>query len=249
VTDAQADKVYQIFKANYSRTTCQMDCLYQSHRNNCQCLMLVDRSQFKEEVLKTTPFCTPKQFTECIGSLPDNDAVQASVKECLAHCYSPCDSYRYDMRASYAKMHEPAYSRFQLPPNVTTKQLIDLRIAFSRLEYAELIQQPLASFADLVANMGGQINLWMGASLISLFEMMFMTFGFVVWSCYMKVLKRKQKKGEEIGAKLGQGQKKVYESIGDIAGLFVGGSKRVKGHGWEITLIFSKSFISYITLM
>lgn len=62
LTDEQAGDVFQIFKANYSRTTCQMDCLFQSHRNNCQCLMLVDKSQIKDSVLSDTGFCSPSKF-------------------------------------------------------------------------------------------------------------------------------------------------------------------------------------------
>lgn len=126
-----------------------------------------------------------------MATLPNNDEAQKAVNACLAHCHPPCESYRYDMRASHAKLYEPSYAHIPLPTNVTAKQLVDLRVAFSRLEYAELIQKPSASFADLVSNVGGHINLWMGASLISLFEMTFMAVGFLLWTCYMKLLKKK----------------------------------------------------------
>jgi len=195
--ESDSSDLFQIFKANYTRTTCQMDCLYQSHKNACNCLLLVDKSQIRDDVLNETGFCSPQQFADCIGTLPDNETVQRAVNQCLSNCNASCESYRYDMRASYAKLYEPHYSKFKLPPNVTANQLIDLRVAYRRLEYAELIQQPSASFADMVSNLGGQLNLWLSASMVGLLEMGFTAIGFCIWSLYVKVFKTKKSEDDE----------------------------------------------------
>lgn len=85
---------------------------------------------------------------------------EKAVNACAQQCHTPCKSFRYEMRSSKAKLHGPSFDRLSLPPNVTAKNLIELRVAYSRKEIVRLIQSPSSSFADLVSNLGGQINLW-----------------------------------------------------------------------------------------
>lgn len=62
VDEEGGQKRLQIFKGTYSRTVCQMDCLYQAHRNACNCILPIDKNQVKDEVMNDTMFCGPKQF-------------------------------------------------------------------------------------------------------------------------------------------------------------------------------------------
>lgn len=50
-------ELYRIFNLSYTRTACQMDCLINAFYRHCNCVMLMDKSIVKEEIMSKTPFC------------------------------------------------------------------------------------------------------------------------------------------------------------------------------------------------
>lgn len=104
----------------------------------------------------------------------------AGVEECRAKCHTPCNSVRYEMRSSTALLDRGIKEKLRKRGiNVSTplNELIRLDVSFGRMEYAELNQTISKTFAQMVADIGGTMNFWLGASLIALIELAIMLTG------------------------------------------------------------------------
>lgn len=91
------------------------------------------------------------------------------------------------MRSSRAKLYSLQNRLWRIDdPLIPLSDVIDLRIAYNRLEYDELVQSPSKTLSQLISDFGGQLNLWLGASLISLIHATAMVIGFVLFGIYTR---------------------------------------------------------------
>jgi len=159
--------MYTVFNASYSRTACQMDCFWGAVVRHCNCVMQIDKEFVKSDVLAQAPICSFYQKTSCImPNVSGSQVVQQEMKECRQRCDTPCDSMRFDMRVSSAALNPAKFAHL----NVSVKELVQLDIALSRLEISEIFQSADKTVAQAVADIGGQVNLWLGASIITMLE-------------------------------------------------------------------------------
>lgn len=95
---------------------------------------------------------------------------------------TPCVSTRYTILGSSSALNPTAF------PHLPAKDLIQLDISFGRLEINNMEQSFSKTIAQMIADMGGQVNLWMGASMITLIEFPVMLVAYCCYRLYRKVV-------------------------------------------------------------
>lgn len=186
------DKNLTILNVIYSRSGCQMECVFQKMIDKCNCVPVINRDTIT--VLNATNYCYTEDELRCVDEKIDNDEkTLKDIKDCSDKCLSACDSWRYKVRSTNAPLNVKAFEG-KLPKNSTVDEIVLLDIAFSRLEYLELVQQPSMTFDTFVGNAGGQITLWIGGCMLTLIPLPFALIAFCVMTCITKCQKRRKSK-------------------------------------------------------
>lgn len=95
------------------------------------------------------------------------------VDKCREACNTRCESIRYDMRASRARLTDAIRNDLADVDHINmtgipTRDLIRLDIAFSRMEFAELVQEESKTIAVMISDIGGTLNFWVSYRLNSI---------------------------------------------------------------------------------
>lgn len=120
------------------------------------------------------PLCDASRYTKCVHPLVDNNPdVRARVEHCKSRCYVPCQFTRYQMKLSDAPLHALGYKYLLDYYNTTIDNIIDVALAYPALDYTEFKQDLSKSFDELISDLGGQIGLWLGASMVTIIQLPF----------------------------------------------------------------------------
>lgn len=185
-----------ILNATYTQSSCQMECIYREVMDRCNCLPLINRDTILPEIRNKTDFCGKADIDGCIdANITNNDNAAKSIDECQNKCLPPCESWRYQIRSTGAPLNKLAFEGTDsLPGNASVDEIVLLDIAFTRLEYLELVQQPSMTFDTFVGNAGGQITLWIGGCMLTLLPLPLSLIAFCVMSCVARIHKRTEAK-------------------------------------------------------
>uniref|UniRef100_A0A8C4UY62 Uncharacterized protein n=1 Tax=Falco tinnunculus TaxID=100819 RepID=A0A8C4UY62_FALTI len=162
--DCKATPIESDFFTNYSITACRLDCETRYLAENCNCRMV--------HMPGNANVCTPEQYKECAD--PALDFLVKKDSEYCA-CRTPCAMVRYGKELSMVKIPSKASARYLAKKFNKTEQYIAdnvlvLDIFFEALNYEMIEQKKAYEVAGLLGDIGGQMGLFIGASLLTILE-------------------------------------------------------------------------------
>ncbi|XP_064644647.1 acid-sensing ion channel 2-like [Lineus longissimus] len=155
----------------YSVAGCRLECTSASVIRNCSCRLL-ELPDMGSEV----PLCSPHQVKTCANPtlefLMDSD-------DCV--CQTPCNMSKYSMEMSSLKIRHEMVDKLKdmnkgrhtesginLTDTITSDSLVAINIFYESLNY-EIVEQYAAYPSEaLFGDVGGQIGLFIGASVLTL---------------------------------------------------------------------------------
>jgi len=118
------------------------------------------------DLLSQLGFCEQSAQRDCIMPRVVNDqAASDAIDQCRDACHIQCDSWRFKAAPSTMALNALAFRHLLPTPH---SDLLQLELAYRALEYKEFIQSYAISLDTFVGNLGGQITLWIGGSMITL---------------------------------------------------------------------------------
>uniref|UniRef100_A0AAV2KIA2 Acid-sensing ion channel 2 n=1 Tax=Knipowitschia caucasica TaxID=637954 RepID=A0AAV2KIA2_KNICA len=149
----------------YSVTACRIDCETRYIVENCNCRMV--------HMPGDAAYCTPEQYKDCAEpALAKLSAVEGS--SCM--CRAPCNMTRYNKELSMVKIPSKTSARYlQKRYNKSEKYISDnilvLDVFFEALNYETIEQKKAYEVAGLLGDIGGQMGLFIGASILTILEL------------------------------------------------------------------------------
>ena len=134
------------------------------------------------------PFCTLADYYFCY---------RPNVNHFLkCDCLYPCKQTIYDTKITSLSLPTPMVLAENLYRNETytttediLKNMINLKVYFPSLQVTKVKQVPAYTFVELISNFGGQLGLFLGASLLTMGEFV----DYLLRLCYYKLKERKAK--------------------------------------------------------
>lgn len=181
----QGDIDMQYMIGNYSQAACQKDCELQTMIKICHCIPLMDPYFLNGETLKSIKFCTSEAKQNCLYPKVLQSAFALDeIETCRQKCLIPCDMWRYPVNPSWQPLNPKKF------PGVSDVQdVLYLRISFANMEIETFEQNPSKMFDEMVSDIGGQINLWLGASMVTLIQIPVVIALLISWACVGNVHK------------------------------------------------------------
>ncbi|XP_076864909.1 acid-sensing ion channel 1B isoform X4 [Brachyhypopomus gauderio] len=163
--DCRSQPTKSDFFTSYSITGCRIECETQYLVDNCNCRMV--------HMPGDAPYCTPEQYKECADPALDF-LVERDNTVCV--CETPCNTTRYNKELSMVKIPSKASAKYLAKKFNKTEQYIAdnilvLDIFFEALNYETIEQKKAYELAGLLGDIGGQMGLFIGASILTILEL------------------------------------------------------------------------------
>ena len=154
---------------NYSLATCRLQATYQKIADDCQCLGAVDNKQ-----AITTLLDDCRVFQACCLH-------NASFNTDESQCTESCDYTEFITRTSYVQFPSNTVttigaSRLNVSADRIKNNVAAVNIFFGDPHTRKIVTENAFSFSALLSNIGGQLGLFLGASIISMIELGWFTF-------------------------------------------------------------------------
>ena len=168
---------FQIYPGKYNVINCQYSC----HVRN-----MMEECGYIEQAYK---YHKPKEFAESLRRVKKLPSNQAQVEECMnkifstnCDCPTPCDEEKLMTSVSSTQWPNPAsmdyykslIANFTKRKNITdsevSQSILSVKVFFDELGYDVVSERPTNKWPQLLSNIGGQMGLWIGASVFSIFE-------------------------------------------------------------------------------
>ncbi|NWS18087.1 ASIC1 protein, partial [Pachyramphus minor] len=181
------------FYDTYSITACRIDCETRYLVENCNCRMVhmpgepparnsppssahLVQSHLENPLCVSAgdaPYCTPEQYKECADPALDF-LVEKDNEYCI--CEMPCNMTRYGKELSMVKIPSKASAKYLAKKYNKSEQYIGenilvLDIFFEALNYETIEQKKAYEVAGLLGDIGGQMGLFIGASILTVLEL------------------------------------------------------------------------------
>ncbi|XP_051980386.1 acid-sensing ion channel 1B isoform X1 [Xyrauchen texanus] len=195
--DCKSTPMDSDFFSSYSITACRIDCETRYLVENCNCRMV--------HMPGDAPYCTPEQYKECADPALDF-LVERDNDYCV--CETPCNTTRYGKELSFVKIPSKASAKYLAKKYNKSEQYIAdnimvLDIFFEALNYETIEQKKAYEIAGLLGDIGGQMGLFIGASILTvleLFDYLYEVIKFKLCRCAKK--KHQRSNSNERGAVL-----------------------------------------------
>nr|XP_028596821.1 acid-sensing ion channel 4 isoform X1 [Podarcis muralis] len=151
---------------SYSIAACRLQCEKEAVVRNCQCRMV--------HMPGNETICSPNVYIECADHTLDT-AVEDSQERCV--CPTPCNLTRYGKEISMVRMPNKGSARYlarKYNRNETyiRENFLVLDIFFEALNYEAIEQKRAYNLAGLLGDIGGQMGLFIGASVLTVLEIL-----------------------------------------------------------------------------
>lgn len=174
---------------SYSYTDCVDQCVLRNATLQCHCRSLLGSSSRKFQL------CSPKMLTSCfiphVRMSTSKSLNPHYFADCKAKCKQPCDYWTYQPTISYAKF--PANSLYDYITDGTSEEefarYIILDIFYEKLEYTIIKHYESMPNVTFIANLGGQVGLWVGGSILSIAQVICFLIGSVKILLHQKLRK------------------------------------------------------------
>ena len=145
---------------NYSQQSCIDWCIQEDIVNKCGCLDIESIS-----LTKIVEKCYNKTQIYCLNEVYFNKT-SSKTDKCFEHCPLECDGNWFDTYFSFSKI---MFDNHMDNETVISSKL-KVNIFYESLEYVLTTELPSYGISLLISNIGGLMSLFMGLSLLSLFE-------------------------------------------------------------------------------
>ncbi|GMT36203.1 hypothetical protein PFISCL1PPCAC_27500, partial [Pristionchus fissidentatus] len=155
---------------NYSRVWCYDACLTERAEQTCNCSLTASMDKMH------TNLCTPKELFNCYYNNVDHGSTPQNVKkqqECKKRCTAPCEYWTYSKTVSYSKFPaEHARELMQSDEEFDAlKRTVVIDAFYTELEYTVIKHIRNLPLSSAIAQFGGQLSLWAGASVMSMAQL------------------------------------------------------------------------------
>uniref|UniRef100_A0A8C5AWL0 Acid-sensing (proton-gated) ion channel 2 n=1 Tax=Gadus morhua TaxID=8049 RepID=A0A8C5AWL0_GADMO len=143
----------------YSVTACRIDCETRYIVENCNCRMV--------HMPGDASYCTPEQYKDC---------AEPALGDSNCMCRTPCNMTRYNKELSMVKIPSKTSARylekrFNKSEKYITDNILVLDVFFEALNYETIEQKKAYEVAGLLGDIGGQMGLFIGASILTILEL------------------------------------------------------------------------------
>ena len=142
----------------YSYEGCMVDCLLENTVVACNCTL----------TFNDTRSCTLSDFYFCMP-----DGFQETAQICT-YCRDPCEVTRFSTELTSLRL--PGPNTHNILPGYTQEytqnNMIYLHVFYPSLHYTVTEQVEAFTFDELISNLGGQLGLFLGASLMTMVELL-----------------------------------------------------------------------------
>ena len=158
----------------YTQSDCMQFCYEHLVSKKCKCSNVPQENHMKA--------CILNDEIDCLNRLYKRVMINKEENECLILCPLECSHASFRFSSSFSKYPTLAYSSFLLnnhsyfremqslkPVNIQ-KSILKLNIYYRTLEYELIAEVAKSTWLDLISSIGGQIGLFIGGSLLSIFE-------------------------------------------------------------------------------
>ena len=152
--------------STYSASACLVDCIHTSMADDCECIGA--RSFYSPDTPRYSqlPNCTLEEVCCVMNEL-------MSPHEC--NCPAACSSILYETTVSYSYFpaehaSEEYASRIKVPANFFPTNFLKVNVYFETLNFETQTTTSVYSFVSLLSDIGGQLGLFLGLSVISLLD-------------------------------------------------------------------------------
>ncbi|XP_050825629.1 acid-sensing ion channel 4 [Gopherus flavomarginatus] len=150
----------------YSIAACRLQCEKEAVVSSCQCRMV--------HMPGNESICSPNVYIECADRTLDA-AVQDSQERCS--CPTPCNLTRYSKEISMVRIPNKGSARylarkFHRNETYIRENFLVLDIFFEALNYEAIEQKKAYELAGLLGDIGGQMGLFIGASILTILEIL-----------------------------------------------------------------------------
>uniref|UniRef100_H3AZ98 Acid sensing ion channel subunit family member 4 n=1 Tax=Latimeria chalumnae TaxID=7897 RepID=H3AZ98_LATCH len=150
----------------YSITACYLKCEKEAVAKRCNCRMV--------HMPGEEPICTPEMYMECAEKTLEAMAHNSSEK---CNCKTPCNVTRYGKEISMVRIPSKGSAKYLANKYNTSTEYIKenflvLDIFFEALNYETIEQKKAYDVEGLLADIGGQMGLFIGASMLTVLEIL-----------------------------------------------------------------------------
>uniref|UniRef100_H0XKA0 Acid sensing ion channel subunit 3 n=1 Tax=Otolemur garnettii TaxID=30611 RepID=H0XKA0_OTOGA len=150
----------------YTLTGCRLVCETRYVARKCGCRMM------HMPASGGAPVCSPQQHKNCAST-----ALGAVQRKDVCACPNPCASTRYAKELSMVRIPSRAASRylarkFNRSEAYIEENVLVLDIFFEALNYETVEQKKAYEMSALLGDIGGQMGLFIGASLLTILEIL-----------------------------------------------------------------------------
>ncbi|XP_055277518.1 acid-sensing ion channel 3 [Moschus berezovskii] len=148
----------------YSLMGCRLACQSRFVARKCGCRMI--------HMPGSAPVCSPQQYKDCA-----HPALDALLRKDACRCPNPCASTRYAKELSMVRMPSRAAARYLARKHnrseaYIAENVLVLDIFFEALNYETVEQKKAYEMSELLGDIGGQMGLFIGASLLTILEIL-----------------------------------------------------------------------------
>ncbi|KAL3081310.1 hypothetical protein niasHT_039787 [Heterodera trifolii] len=151
----------------YSRVWCFEDCFMSQAERDCNCSLAAASRP-------TTPYiCTTSQFFRCVYPKLYRKGFEERIARCKSHCGPPCNYWRFDKTVTYSLFPSEQAKHFVNDSSKweELRNTIILDVYYITLDYTIIRHMLSMTPPSFVAQLGGQISLWIGGSIISIIQL------------------------------------------------------------------------------
>ncbi|XP_055140525.1 acid-sensing ion channel 3 isoform X1 [Symphalangus syndactylus] len=148
----------------YTLMGCRLACETRYVARKCGCRMMYMPGD--------APVCSPQQYKNCA-----HPAIDAMLRKDPCACPNPCASTRYAKELSMVRIPSRAAARFlarklNRSEAYIAENVLALDIFFEALNYETVEQKKAYEMSELLGDIGGQMGLFIGASLLTILEIL-----------------------------------------------------------------------------
>ncbi|XP_022238095.1 FMRFamide-activated amiloride-sensitive sodium channel-like [Limulus polyphemus] len=160
--DKCKENVMSTGEIGYTQEMCMTKCAQEENMRQCNCVDPTLDPFIKDDAI----LCDLMNRTHvcCLDDVHNNLRTKAD----LCDCPLPCETTTYDLMVSSTILATRNTSKDNLYPYQGS--LLRLEIYFETLYQLVYQQVPKYEIAELYSQLGGQLSLWLGISLVSFFE-------------------------------------------------------------------------------
>ncbi|KAL7070377.1 hypothetical protein ACQ4LE_010351, partial [Meloidogyne hapla] len=155
---------------SYSRVWCFEKCFLEKAEKKCNCSIAAASQPGSPNI------CRPRQFFNCVYNVlqfANANYVDNNVARCKTICLPPCRNWRFDKTISYANFPSEVAKHFVKDQAEweNLQNTIILEVFYTTLDYTVIQQMLTITPSSFIAQLGGQISLWIGGSIISVIQL------------------------------------------------------------------------------